>query len=234
MNQANRRPRFGLLGGTFNPIHLGHLRAAEEVLETLALERVVFVPSRIPPHKQQDPRDRIASSAKRLEWVERAVAPHKNFSVDRIEIEREGPSYLVDTLRTIRERERGEEAGTPVFIVGEDAFAEMGEWREPGEIFELADFAVMTRPPGRLDDLKKRIPGIVKGAFEFEADGRRAQHRNAKTRIELVSITALDISSSKIREACRRQRSIRFLVPESIREEIEVSREYRPGTDDDL
>ncbi len=230
MNQGERRPRFGLLGGTFNPIHLGHLRAAEEVREALALERIVFIPSRVPPHKQQDPKDPIASSEKRLEWVERAVEPHKDFSVDRIEIEREGPSYLVDTLRTIRERRRSEEDGTPVFIVGEDAFAEMGEWRSPREIFELADFAVMTRPPGQLDDLQKRIPEIVKDAFEFTADGRRARHRNLDTSIELVSITALDISSSKIREACRQRRSIRFLVPESIREAIETSREYAPRT----
>jgi nicotinate-nucleotide adenylyltransferase len=219
-------PRFGLLGGTFNPIHLGHLRAAEEVYEALALERILFIPSRIPPHKHQDGNDSIASAAQRLEWVESAIAAHENFSIDRIEIDREGPSYLVDTLTAIRDRNSGRPA--PVFIVGEDAFAEMGEWRSPERIFTLADFAVMTRPPGHLSKLEQRIPESVKASFEFECGGRIARHREAGTQIELVSITAIDISSSRIREACRENRSIRFLVPESIRTAIEQSGEYGP------
>jgi nicotinate-nucleotide adenylyltransferase len=226
MKQGTSRTRFGLLGGTFNPIHLGHLRAAEEVYEALALERILFIPSRVPPHKYSDGNDPIASAAQRLEWVERAIAAHKNFSVDRIEIDREGPSYLVDTLSAIRERHPG--TPPPVFIVGEDAFAEMGEWRAPEEIFRLADFAVMTRPPSQLSRLEDRIPETVKAAFDFEKDGRRARHREARTYIELVPITALDISSSKIRQACREERSIRFLVPESIREAIEESDAYGP------
>lgn len=218
--------RVGLFGGTFNPIHLGHLRAAEEVREALALERILFIPSRIPPHKQQDAFDPIASPDLRLDWVERATAIDEHFSVDRIELEREGPSYLVDTLSALRDRDPG--AVTPVFIVGEDAFAEMGEWREPERIFSLADIAVMTRPPGQLGDLRESMPGIVRAKFEFEDDGRKARHKQSGTQIELVAITALDISSSQVREACRKERSIRFLVPESIREAIEKSSEYGP------
>ena len=218
--------RVGLFGGTFNPIHLGHLRAAEEVREALALERVLFIPSRIPPHKQQDAIDPIASPDLRLDWVERAIATQDHFSVDRIELDREGPSYLVDTLTQLRDRDPG--AVAPVFIVGEDAFAEMGEWREPERIFSLADIAVMTRPPGKLSDLREWMPGIVKTEFEFEEDGRKARHSQAGTQIEIVPITALDISSSQVREACREERSIRFLVPESIREAIEKSSEYGP------
>jgi nicotinate-nucleotide adenylyltransferase len=218
--------RFGLFGGTFNPIHLGHLRAAEEVFEALALEQILFVPSRIPPHKHEDRNDPIASAAQRLEWVELAIAGHENFFVDRIEIDREGPSYLVDTLTAIRDRNPGRPA--PVFIVGEDAFVEMGEWRSPEQIFTLADFAVMARPPGNLSELEQRIPENVKESFEFESNGRIARHREAGTRIEFVRVTALDISSSKIREACREERSIRFLVPESIRPAIEQSGEFGP------
>jgi len=219
--------RIGLFGGTFNPIHLGHLRAAEEVREALGLERVLFIPSAIPPHKQADPDNPIASTDERLEWVERAIASHKAFSVDRIEIDREGPSFLVDTLRAIREREAGRHRG--VFILGEDAFAEMGEWREPEAIFALTDLAVMTRPPGQITHLKDRIPRIVAAEFDCSQDGRSAIHRRAGTRIELVSISALDISSSKVRECCRTGRSIRFLVPETIRESIEASGRYGPG-----
>jgi len=228
MKHPASRRRIGIFGGTFNPIHLGHLRAAEEVREALALERIAFVPSRVPPHKEQDEIDPIASPGQRLDWVERAVSAFEHFSVDRIEIDREGPSYLVDTLGAIRDRDP--QAALPVFIVGEDAYAEMGEWREPERIFGLADFAVMTRPPGRLSDLEASTPEIAKAAFDFDANGSRARHKKAGTWIDLVSITALDISSSQIRQACREGRSIRFLVPESIREAIEKSGEYGPRT----
>lgn len=226
MSERPSGTRIGLFGGTFNPIHLGHLRAAEEVREALELERVLFIPSAIPPHKKPDPENPLASAEERLDWVERAIGSHKAFSVDRIEIDREGPSYLVDTLRAIRERELGQRR--TVFILGEDAFAEMGEWREPKALFSLTDLAVMTRPPGQLENLADRIPDVVKDAFDFWQGGKCAIHREAGTRIELVAISALDISSSKVREQCRKGRSIRFLVPESLRERIESSGCFGP------
>ena len=229
MKNRTGGPRVGLFGGTFNPIHLGHLRAAEEVRETLELERILFIPSRVPPHKQQDRIDPIAPAERRLDWVERAIASHKDFSIDRIEIDRDGPSYLVDTLTAIAKR--NSLPGRPVFIVGEDAFAEMGEWKAPKTLFELADFAVMTRPPSQLTHLEERIPPIVRSDFEFDRDGKSARHRTAGTRLELVPITALDISSSRIRKTCRANRSIRFLVPESIREAILQSGEFAPPED---
>jgi nicotinate-nucleotide adenylyltransferase len=214
-------PRIGLFGGTFNPIHLGHLRAAEEVRESLALECILFMPSRNPPHKRQDVNDPIAEAEQRFEWVEQSISAHEHFRIDRTEIDREGPSYLVDTLSAIRDREK--EQARPVFIVGQDAFAEMGDWREPEAIFALADLAVMTRPPGPLTDLAERMPAAVRSSFEFLDDGRRALHKEAGSRIDLVPITALDISSSRIRERCRAGHSIRFLVPESVRLSIEAS-----------
>ena len=222
--------RIGLLGGTFNPIHIGHLRAAEEVREALRLVRILFIPSAMPPHKVARDEDPIAPAAERLAWVESAIAGHSAFSVDRIEIDREGPSFLVDTLRSIRNAE-GVAAGdtTPfrtVFIVGEDAFAEMGDWRSPEEIFELTDLAVMTRPPGRLERLEDRIPETVRDSYSFSACGQQARHNKSGTTIELVPISALDISSSAIRNRCREGRSIRYLVPESVRESIETSRRY--------
>lgn len=221
MSRGERAARIGLFGGTFNPIHLGHLRAAEEVREALGLAGIAFIPSNVPPHKRTEECDPIAPAAQRLAWVERAIEGHAPFSVDRVELDREGPSYLVDTLSTIRKRRP--EGPPPVFIVGQDAFTEMGEWRSPEALFALADFAVMTRPPGRIDDLEARIPAIVRDHFAFEPGGHAARHRSAGTRIDLVPITALDISSSRIRRACRDGRSIRWLVPESIRESIERS-----------
>ncbi len=226
MTERASGPRIGLFGGTFNPIHLGHLRAAEEVRESLALDQILFIPSAIPPHKRTDPADPIAEAQWRLQWTQRAIASEKEFSVDRIEIDRPGPLFLVDTLEAIREREP---AGTRiVFIVGEDAFAEMGDWRAPERLFALADLAVMTRPPDRLRDLAQRMPQVVRDSFRFSQQGRVAQHREAGTRIDLISITALDISSTEIRSAIRSGRSIRYLVPESIREEIEGSGCYGP------
>lgn len=218
--------RIGLFGGTFNPIHLGHLRAAEEVCEALDLGRVLFIPSHTPPHKDGDENDPIASAEQRLEWVELAIAAQKSFSVDRIEIDREGRSYLVDTLRAIRDRETGRRK--MVFILGEDAYAEMGDWRDPAGIFGLTDLAVMTRPPGQLASLADRMPSAARDLYTLSEDGQSAVHREAGTRIDLVPISALDISSSKVREACRAGRSIRFLVPETIREPIEVSERYGP------
>ncbi|MBJ18787.1 MAG: nicotinate (nicotinamide) nucleotide adenylyltransferase [bacterium] len=218
--------RIGLFGGTFNPIHLGHLRAAEEVRETLALEHVLFIPSAVPPHKVANPDHPIASAEARLAWVERAIDEQKAFSIDRTEVDRPGPSFLVDTLQAIREREIGRRR--TVFILGEDAFAEMGEWREPEMLFGLTDLAVMTRPPGQLSRLEECIPEIVRDSFEFEERGEHAVHKVAGTRIELVPISAIDISSSGIRERCRVGRSIRFLVPETIRESIEASGVYAP------
>lgn len=228
MTRTQGAARIGLFGGTFNPIHLGHLRAAEEVREALGLSTIAFIPSNVPPHKREQDGDPIAPTALRVAWVEAAIGEHPDFRIDRVELEREGPSYLVDTLRTIRARAPG--SPPPVFIVGADAFAEMGEWRAPELLFTLADFAVMTRPPGRLRDLAERIPEKVRGDFRFEEGGRRARHASAGTRIELVEITALDISSSQVRRACREGRSIRWLVPEAARERIEASGCYAdPG-----
>jgi nicotinate-nucleotide adenylyltransferase len=229
MMDAGTRPRMGgrigLLGGTFNPIHLGHLRAAEEVREALELDRVLFIPSAVPPHKEADGIDPIADADTRLDWVLRATADQKSFVVDRIEIDRPGPSYLVDTLEALCKREEGARL---VFIVGEDAFAEMGDWRAPERLFALTDFAVMTRPPGQIRSLEECIPDVVRDAFEFSEEGRAAIHREAGTRIRLVPITALDISSRDIRKALRQGRSIRYVVPESIREQIEQSGYYGP------
>jgi nicotinate-nucleotide adenylyltransferase len=219
--------RVGLFGGTFNPIHLGHLRAAEEVREALELAQVRFIPSHTPPHKTAQADDPVAPTADRLAWVEQAIADHPDFVVDRIEIERAGRSFLVDTLHAIREREAGRRR--TVFIVGEDAFAEMGDWRDPEALFALTDLAVMTRPPGGMGSLAERLPEIVRDAFVVADDGASAVHREAGTRIERVAISALDISSSKVREACRSGRSIRYLVPDSIRGAIEASGRYGPA-----
>jgi nicotinate-nucleotide adenylyltransferase len=131
--------KIGILGGTFDPIHLGHLRAAELAREALHLSRVSIVPAHVPPHRPQTAsaaRDRYAMAAL-------ATAGNPHFEASDVELRREGPSYTVDTLRVLRESHPGAEL---VLIVGSDTFAEMGTWREPEVIFSLATIAVVGRP----------------------------------------------------------------------------------------
>lgn len=225
----------GIYGGTFNPVHLGHLRAAEEVAEALGLERVLFVPSGEPPHKRAVPApgeggavDPIAPAALRLEWVRLAVAGNPRFEVATLEVERDGPSYLVETLSHLRGAlapARG------VFILGRDAFQEMGGWREPRRLLTLADFAVTTRPPlePATDRLDLWLPACARDDVDVDADGRSAVHREAGTRLRLVPITAVDVSATDIRARVRAGRSIRYLVPEPVREAIEASGAYAPA-----
>jgi len=215
--------RIGVLGGTFNPIHLGHLRAAEEVAEALALERVLLVPSAQPPHKPAGG-GALAPGAVRLSWVEAACAGNPRLSPSDIEVVRGGPSYTVDTLRALGEIH----SARLVFILGSDAFAELGTWREPKQLFALADFAVMARPgtPGRLADW---IPKPLRGEFELDLGGDSARHRATGAVLRAVAISALAVSSSDLRDRVRTGRSIRYLVPEAVRRDIEASRIYAQG-----
>ena len=220
--------RVGVYGGTFNPIHLGHLRAAEEVVEALHLERMLFVPSAEPPHKEAGEGDIIAPACDRLAWVRLAVADNPRFEADPIEVERKGLSYAVDTLASLGERLAPE---LPVFTVGWDAFIDMGNWRDPEVLFASAHMAVTTRPPvrdGRIDD---RLPECVRGDFEVAGDGRSAQHRRAGTWIRLIELTPLDIAATEIRRRIREGRSVRYLLPTAVREAVESSQHYGVSSD---
>ena len=215
--------RLGLFGGTFNPIHVGHLRAAEEAAEALALERVVFLPSAIPPHKAAACGDVIAPARHRLEWVRLATEGNPRFAVDALELEREGPSYSVDTLRRFRERDV-----ETVFLIGQDAFAEIGSWREPEALFALTHFAVFPRTPDAAGTLAEWIPDCVKGEIVLGPDGRSGRHARAGTWIRLLSIRPLDVSASDLRARLRAGRSVRYLVPEAVRRAILESGVYAP------
>ena len=212
----------GIFGGTFNPIHLGHLRAAEEVMEKLGLEHMIFIPSARPPHKTHE-REIIAPAADRLEWVQKAIASNHHFRVDAIEMERPGPSYLVDTLTTLLERHAAQDL---VFILGQDAFSEMGDWKAPDRLFSMANFAVLVRPPARAGTLEDWTPECVRSDFSFSDDGLSARHRTTGRWIRRVSIEALDISSTRIRQRVSDGASLESWVPETIRTAIENSPIY--------
>ena len=220
-------PLLGVFGGTFNPIHVGHLRAAEEILEALGLTRMLFVPSARPPHKS-DADDTIAPAADRLAWVRLAVADNPRFEVDAIEVERAGPSFLVETLRVVGERTAPQH---PVFVVGRDAFQEIGDWREPRTLFRLAHFAVMTRPPLHEGTLADWLPECVRDDIELAADGLSGRHRSAGTWVRLLTITALDVSASAVRGRLRKGLSTRYLMPDAVREAIRASGCYRSEAD---
>jgi len=220
------RPRVAIFGGTFNPIHLGHLRAAEESAEVLGLEQVLFVPSSDPPHKAGGTADPLAPAKLRLEWVRLAIAGNPRFGVDPLEVERGGPSYSVDTLRALGRRLAPER---PVFLIGHDAFALMDTWREPQAIFELTHFAVIARPGGgsslAFASLAEWLPKRVRGEVVLAADGRSGVHR-AGTWIRVLEIAALDVSASEVRARVRAGRSVRYLLPERVHDAVLQSGVY--------
>jgi nicotinate-nucleotide adenylyltransferase len=212
----------GIYGGTFNPIHLGHLRAAEQVVEQLGLQRLLFVPSGTPPHKTEE---RMAPARLRLEWVRRAAAGNKRFEVDALEVERTGPSYSVETVRAIGARIA---PALPVFVIGCDALAELETWHEPARLLELAHLAVVARPGGGLS-LGSCMPASLAEAFAFAPDGRSARHRRAGSSVRWLEIEALPISSTDVRDRIRAGRSIRYLVPDPIHDELLACPEYAGG-----
>jgi len=143
--------KIGIFGGTFNPIHYGHLLLAEQVLQELGLDKVIFVPSNIPPHKEGN---LIAPAKNRLHMVRIAVRSNPRFCVSNTEILRGGKSYSVETLREFKERYPNDRL---FFITGSDLIKYLADWKDVGEIFKLADFVVANRPGYVLTDLPEKI-----------------------------------------------------------------------------
>lgn len=186
----------GLLGGTFDPVHHGHLLIAEEARESLGLERVLLVPAAAPPHKPGRP---VCAAEHRLAMLELAVAGNPALAVSRMELERGGASYTVDTLRALRV-ERGPAADDPWFILSTEALAEFPSWREPGSILELCRLAVV--PRGGYEPLDS---GWVTVNFPGRED-----------RIRFLSGPLLPISGSVVRRRAAAGRSVRYLVPDAV------------------
>lgn len=194
--------RLGVLGGTFDPIHLGHLILAETAREELALERVLFVPAGDPWRKQGR---WVASSKHRLAMVRLAVANIPEYQVSTLEVDRPGPSYTADTLEAIAGNNPGAEL---YLLLGQDALADLPYWRYPQRIAELAVLAVAPRP------------GFETAAAEAQAS------LGISGRIRWLDMPAIDISASAIREKVRAGRSIRFLVPAAVEEYIRLQGLY--------
>lgn len=211
--------KIGIFGGSFDPIHFGHLRPAVEIREALVLDEIRFVPSGQPPHRGLP----VADAAARLAMVKAAIADEPRFLLDERELLRPAPSYSVDTLVELR---REFPAASLILIVGMDAFLGFPGWHEWRRIFELAHVVVARRPgweqqvSGVLAEELQRRQAAARGDLEAEIAGR----------ILLQPVTQLEISSSRLRALIAAGGDPRFLVPETVRRIIlETGCYLRPG-----
>jgi nicotinate-nucleotide adenylyltransferase len=213
--------RIGLFGGTFDPIHWGHLRSAEEVSETFGLDHVVFIPASIPPHK----RGQTTTPAQdRLAMVRLAVAKNPRFKVSTVEMKRPGVSYSIDTVRHFAERKhRGDSV---FFIIGLDAFREIGSWRNFADIFPLCDFIVTSRPGSKDSDPLRGTGVAVKKLFCYDFKQRNYRHWSG-SHVYFIKLTDIAISASEIRGLVKEGKSIRYLVPLQVENYIKKHGLYR-------
>jgi ribosome-associated protein len=184
---------------------------------------VIFVPSAQPPHKHAQENDPIAPAVDRMHWVSLAIEDEPDFEVDGLELEREGASYSVDTLRTLIELK---EPARLFFILGHDAFIEMGTWRAPEEILEMVDVVVMSRPPVSPGHLSEWLPEFSRDLVEVAEDGRSARNRKSDSQILVLDIQALDVSASQVRSDLAEDKAVQDYVPQAALEAIVLSGHY--------
>lgn len=200
MSKTKKRGRVGVMGGTFNPIHYGHLVTAEEALSQFNLDKVIFMPAGQPPHKANK---EILPPEERYLLTVIATASNPDFVVSRLEIERKGPSYTIDTLLELHDQHM---PGTELFfITGADAVWEILTWKEAERLVELTEFIAATRPGYSLEKFKKLH------VLPDDKDMERG-----KPKVSIMEIPALAISSTDIRRRVRENRPIRYLVPEGV------------------
>lgn len=204
-------PRYGILGGTFDPPHLGHLVVAQEVYVRMGLDRVWFVPAGRPPHK---PQRSISPAADRLAMLERAIAADDRFAVSTIEMERPGPSYTVDTLRELRAL-WGDDAWM-VLILGWDMLEYLPKWHDAEGVIAGADQIAAVHRPGFVAD-----DGDI-ARLETQFPGLRAK-------LELVPGPQLAISGTEIRARVAQLLPVRYLTPDAVASYIEMQSLYRAG-----
>lgn len=211
--------RLGILGGTFNPIHFGHLRAAEEIGESVGLEKVYLIPSGMPPHKSPQP---LADFHHRLEMVRLATTISPLLEVWDIEGKKPGFSYSIETLQLFHSS-----FGSQLelfFILGTDAFFEIKTWKEYLGLFRYASFVVIDRPGNTTEDFFAFLDSLNAG-FEWDPERECFCHPSG-TILLRKHTTLMDISASRIRETVAMRKSIRFLVPEVVRKYIEKAGLY--------
>ena len=216
-----RRPWVGLLGGTFDPVHNGHLALARAAHQALALDRVRFIPAARPPHRPDSPR---ASEYHRLEMLRRALDGCAGWEVCDLELHRDGPSYSFDTLAAFHR-----EGLSPLqlfFLTGTDAFAEIATWHRYPDVLDSAHFAVITRPGFSLSVLQARLPALADRMIEPAGVAD-----SATPRIVLIEAHTPNVSSTDIRRLASRGESLKDLVPPAVAAYISEKRLYRKPAD---
>jgi len=209
--------RIGLFGGTFNPVHYGHLRAAKEVCEGFNLKNLYFIPSALPPHK--DIKD-VASAVDRIEMTRMAVADNPEFILSDVELKRPGLSYTIDTVKHFQEIQS---AKTELFLImGVDAFLEIDTWKSFEQLFRMLPMIIMTRPlpDGRPHSLEWKnmtefMHKKISSAYHFSEKDSCYRHEQHYP-VYRFNISMLDISGTNIRKRIQQGQSIRFLVPENV------------------
>jgi nicotinate-nucleotide adenylyltransferase len=197
--------KLGVLGGTFDPPHNGHLLIAREALTQLGLTQVLFAPTRQPPHKNAAAHTPIEH---RVEMVRLAIAPYPQFALSRVDVDRAGPTYTVDTMRLLREQ-FGDQVEL-FFIMGMDSLAHILTWRAPEQLIQLCQLAVFARPgfAANLEQLEEKIPGL-------------------RARVVFLQSSALDIAASDLQTRVHAGDSIAHLVPEAVARYITEKGLYR-------
>ncbi len=211
----------GLFGGTFDPIHHGHLDVARAALTSLRLERVLLIPSRQPPHRAAP----LAAPADRLAMLHAAVDDATPFEVSTIELDAEGPSYTASTLD--RFAARGIDTRTLCFITGVDAFADIPTWYQYPALLDRCAFAVVSRPGRSVETLRTTLPQLASRMISVVAN----QYPTAtQPSIFLIDAPTAPVSSTDVRARIARGASIAGLVPEAVSAYIDAHRLYRPET----
>lgn len=199
-----RPPRIGVFGGTFDPVHIGHLIIAAELHHALDLDRLLFVPTGQPPHKADQP---VSPNADRLAMLQLAIAGNPAFEISTLDLDRAGPSYTADLLAMLSDQHPGARF---VFLMGEDSLRDLPTWHKPEAMLALAELGVAIRPDVDTDlaALYEVLPA-------------------ARGRITIVPTTLIDISSSELRRRIREGRPVRYQLPESVASYIMSNQLYR-------
>ena len=218
--------KVGIFGGTFNPIHFGHLRAAEEVREKLNLAKILFIPSCNPPLKDSD----LAAAEYRYEMVRASVGANPFFEISDIECRLLGKSYTVETVRALQELSPED---TFSLILGIDSFLDIPAWYQPDVLLGMTDFVVISRPGFRFSGLSAMIAAeapLLNELDEGRLEMHKARMRSGREAV-LLNITPLNISATAVRRLVSEGRSIKYLLPESVESYIISNNLYRERGD---